>query len=70
MEQRALALQALRTAAELNAELRELKARSRLTYRQLEERAARHGELLPRSTLPSGIERSSRRRALIRTATG
>ncbi|MFF3656110.1 helix-turn-helix domain-containing protein [Streptomyces olivochromogenes] len=59
MEQRALALQELRTAAELNAELRELKARSRLTYRQLEERAARHGELLPRSTLADVLRNGS-----------
>ncbi|MFF4732181.1 hypothetical protein ACFY3M_44375 [Streptomyces mirabilis] len=59
MEQRALALQALRTASELNAELRELKARSRLTYRQLEERAARHGELLPRSTLADVLRNGS-----------
>ncbi|MFK0025452.1 hypothetical protein [Streptomyces sp. NPDC090798] len=59
MEQRSLALQELRTAAELNAELRELKARSRLTYRQLEERAARHGELLPRSTLADVLRNGS-----------
>ncbi|MFJ9825195.1 RICIN domain-containing protein [Streptomyces sp. NPDC101160] len=59
MDQRALALQELGTAADLNAELRELKARSRLTYRQLEERAARHGELLPRSTLADVLRHGS-----------
>ncbi|MEU1408698.1 XRE family transcriptional regulator [Streptomyces sp. NPDC005728] len=59
MDQRSLALQELRTATDLNAELRELKARSRLTYRQLEERAARHGELLPRSTLADVLRHGS-----------
>ncbi|MFC3573096.1 XRE family transcriptional regulator [Streptomyces yaanensis] len=59
MGQRSLALQELRTAAELNAELRELKARSRLTYRQLEEHAARQGELLPRSTLADVLRNGS-----------
>jgi hypothetical protein len=59
MDERSLALQELRTAADLNAELRELKARSRLTYRQLEERAARQGELLPRSTLADVLRNGS-----------
>ncbi|MFG2354331.1 hypothetical protein [Streptomyces sp. NPDC048521] len=59
MDQRSLALQELRTAADLNAELRELKARSRLTYRQLEERAALQGELLPRSTLADVLRNGS-----------
>ncbi|MEV3987300.1 helix-turn-helix transcriptional regulator [Streptomyces sp. NPDC049837] len=40
-----------RDAAEFVALLRELKERSGLTYRQLEERAAAQGEVLPRSTL-------------------
>ncbi|TXS52095.1 XRE family transcriptional regulator [Streptomyces sp. uw30] len=38
-------------AAEFVAALRRLKDRSGLTYRQLEERAAEHGEVLARSTL-------------------
>lgn len=59
MDERALALQELRTAADLNTELRELKARSRLTYRQLEERAAEKGELLPRSTLADVLRNGS-----------
>ncbi|MDQ0913500.1 transcriptional regulator with XRE-family HTH domain [Streptomyces canus] len=37
--------------AEFIAAMRELKERAGLTYRQLEERAAEHGEVLPRSTL-------------------
>lgn len=38
-------------AAEFIAAMRELKERAGLTYRQLEERATEHGEVLPRSTL-------------------
>jgi transcriptional regulator with XRE-family HTH domain len=40
-----------RNAAEFAARLRQLKDRSGLSYRQLEERAAERGEVLPRSTL-------------------
>ncbi|MEU9956186.1 XRE family transcriptional regulator [Streptomyces sp. NPDC050982] len=40
-----------RNAAEFAARLRRLKDRSGLSYRQLEERAAERGEVLPRSTL-------------------
>ncbi|MFE6621429.1 helix-turn-helix domain-containing protein [Streptomyces sp. NPDC008086] len=43
--------QQARDTAEFVAALRELKDRSGLTYRQLEERAAKQGEVLPRSTL-------------------
>lgn len=43
--------QQARDTAEFVAALRELKDRSGLTYRQLEERAAEQGEVLPRSTL-------------------
>lgn len=68
MDQRTLALQELGTAADLNAELRELKARSRLTYRQLEERAARRGELLPRSTLADVLRHGSVPRQELLTA--
>ncbi|MEU3523677.1 hypothetical protein AB0E62_07390 [Streptomyces sp. NPDC038707] len=59
MDDRVLALRELRTLADLNTELRELKARSRLTYRQLEERAAEKGELLPRSTLADVLRNGS-----------
>ncbi|MEU0336618.1 XRE family transcriptional regulator [Streptomyces sp. NPDC006193] len=59
MDDRRLALQEVRTAAGLTAELRELKARSRLTYRQLEERAAGNGEPLPRSTLADVLRNGS-----------
>ncbi|MBL1110193.1 hypothetical protein JK361_37530 [Streptomyces sp. 5-8] len=68
MDQRALALKELRTAADLNAELRELKARSRLTYRQLEERAAGQGGLLPRSTLADVLRHGSLPRQELLTA--
>ncbi|MFJ5546415.1 RICIN domain-containing protein [Streptomyces sp. NPDC093225] len=53
------ALEELRTADELSALMLELKERSRLTYRQLEERAAGRGELLPRSTLASVLRHRS-----------
>ncbi|WTP59754.1 RICIN domain-containing protein [Streptomyces phaeochromogenes] len=43
--------QGTRNAAEFAARLRRLKDRSGLSYRQLEERAAERGEVLPRSTL-------------------
>ncbi|MEU9782879.1 helix-turn-helix domain-containing protein [Streptomyces phaeochromogenes] len=43
--------QETRNAAEFAARLRRLKDRSGLSYRQLEERAAERGEVLPRSTL-------------------
>lgn len=54
--------------ADLTAELRELKARSRLTYRQLEERAARQGEQLPRSTLADVLRNGSLPRQELLTA--
>ncbi|WP_199922677.1 RICIN domain-containing protein [Streptomyces sp. NRRL S-87] len=53
------ALEELRTADELSALMLELKERSRLTYRQLEERAAGRGEPLPRSTLASVLRHRS-----------
>ncbi|MFD7305034.1 helix-turn-helix domain-containing protein [Streptomyces pharetrae] len=68
MSHRSPALPEIRTAAELAAELRELKARSRLTYRQLEERAARRGELLPRSTLADVLRRGTLPRPELLTA--
>ncbi|MFE7272894.1 helix-turn-helix domain-containing protein [Streptomyces sp. NPDC057623] len=43
--------QQARDTAEFTAAMRGLKERAGLTYRQLEERAAEHGEVLPRSTL-------------------
>ncbi|WP_078916611.1 helix-turn-helix domain-containing protein [Streptomyces viridochromogenes] len=43
--------QQARDTAEFIAAMRGLKERAGLTYRQLEERAAEHGEVLPRSTL-------------------
>lgn len=43
--------QQLRDAAEFTAALRQLKERSGLTYRQLEQRAGERGEVLARSTL-------------------
>ncbi|MFI6925782.1 helix-turn-helix domain-containing protein [Nonomuraea spiralis] len=43
--------------AEFMAAMRRLKAWSGLTYRQLEERAETAGEVLPRSTLASALER-------------
>ncbi|GAA3503330.1 hypothetical protein GCM10019016_104400 [Streptomyces prasinosporus] len=43
--------QQARDTAEFITAMRELKERTGLTYRQLQERAAEHGEVLPRSTL-------------------
>lgn len=54
-----------RDAAEFVALLRELKERSGLTYRQLEERAAERGDVLARSTLADAL----RTDALPRTET-
>ncbi|MFI9152965.1 RICIN domain-containing protein [Streptomyces sp. NPDC053367] len=68
MGHRAPSPQNIRTAAELNAQLRELKARSRLTYRQLEERAAGQGELLPRSTLADVLRHGTLPRPELLTA--
>ncbi|MGX8909428.1 DUF2690 domain-containing protein [Streptomyces netropsis] len=45
----------VRDAAEFVAAMRELKARSGLTYRQLEERAAARGDVLARSTLADAL---------------
>ena len=47
-----------RDTAEFLAVMRELKERSGLTYRQLEERATARGEVLPRSTL-AGVLRGT-----------
>ncbi|MGW0390987.1 RICIN domain-containing protein [Streptomyces sp. NPDC003042] len=44
-----------RNAAEFAALLRELRRRSGLTYRELEKRAAQHGEVLARSTLAAAL---------------
>ena len=46
-------------AAEFVALLRELKERSGLTYRQLEERAAAHGDVLARSTLSGALRQDA-----------
>ncbi|WP_034485718.1 helix-turn-helix domain-containing protein [Actinomadura oligospora] len=56
----------VRTVAELVAEMRQLKARSGLTVRKLEARAARTGASLPRSTLTDVLnqERLPRRELL------
>jgi transcriptional regulator with XRE-family HTH domain len=54
-----------RNAAEFVALLRELRERSGLTYRQLEERATEHGDVLARSTLSDAL----RQDALPRTET-
>ncbi|NYI08210.1 XRE family transcriptional regulator [Allostreptomyces psammosilenae] len=45
--------------AEFVALLRELKARSGLSYRQLEEAATRHGEVLARSTIADTLRREA-----------
>ncbi|MFJ1551418.1 XRE family transcriptional regulator [Streptomyces sp. NPDC088246] len=55
--------QEARDAAEFIALLRRLKERSRLTYRQLDERAAELGEALPRSTLAEVLRRETLPRA-------
>ncbi|MGW8377919.1 XRE family transcriptional regulator [Streptomyces sp. ODS28] len=49
----------MRNAAELTALMRQLKQDSGLTYRQLEERAAERGEVLPRSTLAGALRQDS-----------
>ncbi|MFI9237265.1 peptidoglycan-binding protein [Streptomyces sp. NPDC053079] len=48
-----------RDAAEFVALMRQLKERSGLTYRQLEERAAGRGEVLARSTLADALRREA-----------
>ncbi|AEM87422.1 hypothetical protein Strvi_8099 [Streptomyces violaceusniger Tu 4113] len=48
-----------RNAAEFVALLRELKERSGLTYRQLEERAAERGDVLARSTLADALRQDA-----------
>ncbi|MFD3524378.1 XRE family transcriptional regulator [Streptomyces sp. NPDC058653] len=48
--------------------MRQLKERSGLTYRQLEESAAQHGEVLPRSTLADVLRRGSLPRPEVLTA--
>ncbi|MFB7473607.1 RICIN domain-containing protein [Kitasatospora sp. NPDC056184] len=48
-----------RDAAEFNALLREMKERSGLSFRQLEERAAERGEVLPRSTIADLLRRDT-----------
>lgn len=57
-----------RTAAEFVDLLRRLKAHAGLTYRQLEQRAAEAGEMLPRSTAATMLGRSSLPRAELVTA--
>ncbi|QPP06058.1 XRE family transcriptional regulator [Streptomyces bathyalis] len=52
-----------RNATEFVALLRELKDKSGLSYRQLEERAERRGEVLARSTIADGLRRSAVPRA-------
>ncbi len=49
-------------ADEFIAAMRHLKSRSGLTYRQLEERAAEHGDVLPRSTLAGVLRGRSKPR--------
>jgi hypothetical protein len=56
------------TAVDFVAELRRLKERSGLTFRQLEERAAGHGDLLPRSTIADVLRRPTLPRADLVTA--
>ncbi|WP_345510834.1 helix-turn-helix transcriptional regulator, partial [Phytohabitans houttuyneae] len=46
------------TAPEFVAQLKRLKERSGLTFRQLEERAAANGDLLPRSTVADVLRRT------------
>ncbi|MFF6886069.1 XRE family transcriptional regulator [Streptomyces sp. NPDC012421] len=48
-----------RDAAGFVESLQRLKARSRLTYRELEEKAARNGDVLARSTLADTLRRTS-----------
>ncbi|WP_219519568.1 helix-turn-helix domain-containing protein [Nonomuraea ceibae] len=50
-------LHTVQNVAEFMASMRRLKACSGLTYRQLEEQAEAAGEVLPRSTLASALER-------------
>ncbi|MET9887432.1 RICIN domain-containing protein [Streptomyces sp. NPDC006430] len=50
---------AIRTVAEFTAALRGLKARSGLTLRQLESRAAARGDVLPRSTVADLLRKST-----------
>jgi hypothetical protein len=56
------------TAADFVAELRRLKERSGLTFRQLEERAVGHGDLLPRSTVADVLRRPALPRTDLVTA--
>ncbi|MFI1252763.1 DUF2690 domain-containing protein [Streptomyces netropsis] len=57
-----------RDAAEFVALLRQLKARSGLTFRQLEERAAARGDVLARSTLADALRHDALPRAETLTA--
>jgi hypothetical protein len=58
----------VRSPAEFMALLRRLKEHSGLTYRQLEEKAARHGHVLARSTLADVLKRDSLPRPEMLTA--
>ncbi|GAA4634423.1 hypothetical protein GCM10023196_075900 [Actinoallomurus vinaceus] len=49
----------MRTEADFVAQLRRLKAWSGLTYRELEKEAAKHGYVLPHSTIASALKRES-----------
>lgn len=49
----------VRDAAEFTAALRELRVRTRLSYRQLERRAERVGDVLPASTLSTALSRNT-----------
>ncbi|MFE2754108.1 hypothetical protein ACFXGA_19140 [Actinosynnema sp. NPDC059335] len=49
----------IRDAAEFTAALRALRVRSGLSYRQLERRAARAGDVLPASTLSTALSRAT-----------
>ncbi|MEO3754382.1 RICIN domain-containing protein [Streptomyces sp. B6B3] len=61
-------LERARTAAEFVALMQELKDRSGLSYRQLEERAERRGEVLARSTIADGLRRRALPRAEVLAA--
>ncbi|MFE9746335.1 hypothetical protein ACFYOT_15640 [Saccharothrix saharensis] len=58
----------VRDAAEFTAALRELRVRTGLSYRQLERRAARSGDVLPASTLSTALSRNTLPREQLLTA--
>lgn len=63
-----LAPPGVRDAAEFTAALRELRVRTGLSYRQLERRAARSGDVLPASTLSTALSRNTLPREQLLTA--